>query len=208
MKFSLTITSIIDILNMSKERRIFYVYQNGNLRREGLNRFSLDRRGLPFLLEESMNKKRKTELRIKRIEYERLNPWSKTLNTISSRCTTKSSKYYKKEITRHISTSELKELWFRDKAYLMKRPSIDRIDSKGDYIKSNCRYIELSENSGRENRKPCTQLTLDRKLIKVHKSQIEAEKQTGVSNGNISSCIKGNLKTAGGFKWLRVEEDW
>ena len=48
MKVSLTITSIIDILNMSKERRIFYVYQNGNLRREGLNRFSLDRRGLPF----------------------------------------------------------------------------------------------------------------------------------------------------------------
>ena len=38
--------------------------------------------------------------------------------------------------------------------------------------------------------------------------EIEAEKQTGISNGNISSCIKGNLKTAGGFKWLRVEEDW
>ena len=38
-------------------------------------------------------------------------------------------------------------MWFRDKAYLMKKPSIDRINSKGDYELSNCRFLELSENS-------------------------------------------------------------
>ena len=48
----LTTTSITDILITSKERRNFYVYQNGNLRREGLNRFSLDRQGLPISLED------------------------------------------------------------------------------------------------------------------------------------------------------------
>jgi len=42
------------MLKESKERRIFYVYQNGNLGREGLNRFSLDRLGLPILLEDIM----------------------------------------------------------------------------------------------------------------------------------------------------------
>jgi hypothetical protein len=46
----------------------------------------------------------------------------------------------------HISTAELKEIWFRDNAAEMKRPSIDRIDPNGHYTKENCRYVELSEN--------------------------------------------------------------
>jgi len=45
------------ILKESKERRIFYVYQTGNLGVENLNRFSLDPLGLPFLLEDNMFRK-------------------------------------------------------------------------------------------------------------------------------------------------------
>ena len=48
--------------------------------------------------------------------------------------------------------NDLRYLWFRDKAYLMKRPSIDRRDSKGDYTLKNCGYLELSENIGRSCR--------------------------------------------------------
>ena len=48
---------------------------------------------------------------------------------------------------------EFKKLWFRDKAYEMNRPSIDRIDPKGDYTYNNCRYLELSENISRASRK-------------------------------------------------------
>ncbi len=43
-----------DILISSKERRIFYVYQNGNLEVERPNRPSFDPLGLPFLLEVNM----------------------------------------------------------------------------------------------------------------------------------------------------------
>ena len=50
----LTNTNKNDILGLSVERRIFYVYQYGNLKVEEHNRFSADTLGLPFLLEENM----------------------------------------------------------------------------------------------------------------------------------------------------------
>lgn len=72
-------------------------------------------------------------------------PWVRTYRSIVSRC--HSHKFYiDRNIKCKIRPVELKELWFRDEAFKMKKPTIDRIDNKGDYIKDNCRYIELSEN--------------------------------------------------------------
>ena len=45
-----------------------------------------------------------------------------------------------------MSVDDFKTLWFRDKAYLMRQPSIDRLDSNKNYELSNCRYIETLEN--------------------------------------------------------------
>ena len=45
-----------------------------------------------------------------------------------------------------LSISELQEIWNRDKANFLKRPSIDRRDSSGHYSKKNCRFIELRDN--------------------------------------------------------------
>jgi hypothetical protein len=80
-------------------------------------------------------------------------PWLKTYDLIEHRCKTKNNGSYKyyggKGIKNLLTREDLKTMWFRDKAYSMKRPSIDREDSNKDYVFSNCRYMELSENVSR-----------------------------------------------------------
>lgn len=82
--------------------------------------------------------------------YLKSHPWMKTLNGILSRCTSKAQPYYKKGIKNFLTAKEIRYLWFRDKAYLLKQPSIDRKNSKGHYVLENCRYIELKENQSRK----------------------------------------------------------
>ena len=79
-----------------------------------------------------------------------LKPWEKTWYAIQQRCASnykKSHNYHDRGITNHLTKEDLKFLWFRDKAELLKRPSIDRIDNDGSYTLKNCKYIELSDNS-------------------------------------------------------------
>lgn len=51
-----------------------------------------------------------------------------------------------------LTIAQIKELWFRDNAGELKKPSIDRIDPTKGYVKENCRFIELSENQSRANK--------------------------------------------------------
>lgn len=48
------------------------------------------------------------------------------------------------------------------------------------------------------------QFDLNGNLIATYVSQIEAERQTGVSNVNISACCRGIYKQAGGYVWKRI----
>ena len=83
-------------------------------------------------------------------------PWMKTYLHIVGRCIyNKEGEYFKKGIKNFLNTQDLKYLWFRDKAYSLKQPSIDRIDADGDYTLENCQYIEYSINVGkrRSNKK-------------------------------------------------------
>ncbi|HSQ88719.1 NUMOD1 domain-containing DNA-binding protein [Romboutsia sp.] len=50
-------------------------------------------------------------------------------------------------------------------------------------------------------RKPIIQLTIDNEFICEYESLSEAYRKTGISSGNICSCCKGILKTAGGYVW-------
>jgi transcriptional regulator with XRE-family HTH domain len=100
-----------------------------------------------------------------------------------------------------MTPNDFKELWFRDKAYLMRQPSIDRIDSTKGYEKGNCRYIEFYENSTKETpAKPVAQFSKAGKLIRVWRSISQATKQFRTRN-----CIRrvlGNPKrSAHGFRW-------
>lgn len=135
------------------------------------------------------------------------NPWRATLYHIKERCNCKTnSKYYRyggRGIKCLITEEELKELWFRDKAYLMDRPSIDRKYHNGNYEYDNCEYMELGKNSLkmnlRLNAKRVYQINLNGDIINEFISIAEASRQTGVSN--ISKVLHNRCKTAGGFKW-------
>ena len=64
-------------------------------------------------------------------------PWLYLLVDIKKRCNNPKNISYKtyggRGIKCLITASELKELWFRDNAYYLEHPSIDRIDNDGNY---------------------------------------------------------------------------
>lgn len=97
--------------------------------------------------------KNKEKINDNKLVSRKLYPWKRTLESIKQRCNNPNNeKYYRyggRGIKCLITEQELKDLWFRDKAYLMKKPSIDRKDNNGNYEYGNCRYIELSENTKR-----------------------------------------------------------
>ena len=74
-------------------------------------------------------------------------PWVLKYYRIINRCLYDVNHgYYKRKISCDITKQELKLLWFRDKAWLLNKSSIDRIDSTKGYSYDNCRFIELSDN--------------------------------------------------------------
>jgi len=89
-------------------------------------------------------------------KYLQTHPWMKFLGYIDVRCSQKSCASYPRYggagIERRISGPELKKLWFSCGAPRMKKPSIDRKDSKDHYTFSNCQFIEHRENMQKANR--------------------------------------------------------
>ena len=64
------------------------------------------------------------------------------------------------------------------------------------------KYSEESKQKMRENSGiPILQFTKDNQFIKEYTSAKQAERETGVKNDNICSCLKGKSKSAGGFIW-------
>lgn len=49
--------------------------------------------------------------------------------------------------------------------------------------------------------KPIIQLTKENKIVKEYKSLTEAFNITGIKSSNISNCLTGLSKSAGGYKW-------
>jgi hypothetical protein len=90
-----------------------------------------------------------------RKDYKDKWPWKLTYRYVHTRCNVpKHDSYegYGSVGIKNLLTHDLLEkLWYRDRAYEMKKPSIDRIDSKKDYTFDNCRYIEMSKNSAKEH---------------------------------------------------------
>ena len=61
--------------------------------------------------------------------------------------------------------------------------------------------------NGEKAAKPVVQLTLSGEIVAKFCNAHEAERETGIRNGNIGSCCRGKARTAGGYKWRYAIED-
>jgi len=132
-------------------------------------------------------------------------PWLPSYYQARGRCTNTNIENYSRYGGRGIKFSMTREnfkmLWFRDKAYNMKKASIDRENNDKGYTVKNCRFIESVENSAKEKRKPITQYDKKGKKIRSFKSITEASKLRKIDKGDIGKVASNKLKTAGGFVW-------
>lgn len=116
-------------------------------------------------------------------------PWIRLALRCRDRCFAKAKAYYAKRITFHLTAEQAKTLWDRDKAHLLKKPSLDRIDPKGNYTFENCQIIEHTLNSGKKGLNQ-EYLVVSKLLEVLHK----IEMQTAIKK--ISSIkIIGTLAT-------------
>ena len=136
-------------------------------------------------------------------------PWKRIYYGIVKRCTNPKDKKFKyyggKGIKCLFSIAEIQELWIRDKAWKMDKPSIDRKDHNQNYTYDNCRFIEHTENCSKEKRKPIIQCNLAGIHIKEFESIINAEKETKIPHQQIVNNLKGNQKTCRGYIWKYKE---
>lgn len=132
-------------------------------------------------------------------------PWMKNYWTAWSRCNNPNLVHYKcyggRGIKFLITELELKSLWERDKATEMKQPTLDRIDVDGNYERTNCRFIEMSEN--RKRRRPFKEWTENGKPIPAEKKECEDCKFYEICN-KVNSA---NRKCCG-FQPKECEHEW
>ena len=69
------------------------------------------------------------------------------------------------------------------------------------------KYSEESKQKMRKNSGvPILQFTKENHYVKEYHSAKQAERETGIKNDNISSCLRGKSKSAGGFIWRYKEK--
>jgi hypothetical protein len=90
-------------------------------------------------------------------QWLRTRPWYTSFANARARCNNTNNPAYKDYGGRGIkflmTLEDFKYLWFRDKAYEMEVPTVDRLDSDSNYELSNCEYVELQENGFRAQMK-------------------------------------------------------
>lgn len=136
-------------------------------------------------------------------------PWKITLTDMKQRCNnsknTRYDDYGGRGVKCLITEEEIKELWFRDKAWELIQASIDRIDNDRDYTYNNCRFIEMGENSAKDKRKIVLQYDLAGKFIKEFKSTQEATRFFGKKKSHIWAVCNTKRNQAFGFIWKYKE---
>jgi len=78
-----------------------------------------------------------------------------------------------------------------------------RITSDATLYEETCKRCRAN---GYKTARPVVQLTVCGEYVAMFSSAHEAERDTGVRNGNIARCCAGNGKSAGGYKWQYADE--
>jgi len=144
-------------------------------------------------------------MRFKNPQLRRRNqPWYSSWDDAKSRCKDKTNKHYGgRGIKFDIPFWYCGVLYWRDKAYLMKQHSIDRIDNDGDYVFANCRFIEKAENIRRSA--TGNKYNLGRKhSLEIRRKMSEAQKGKKLpieQRRKISLSLIGNKRGTGNDPW-------
>lgn len=124
--------------------------------------------------------------------------------TIWSRCHSPNHSNYRmyggKGIKCELTSKDIQFLIERDNATNMKRPSIDRIDSKKSYTVKNCRFIELSDN--------CSHGSLGKYKYKASTKSTSVWNSLSVPKGVLKKRIHDQRKRENGIclRWKCMEK--
>lgn len=134
-----------------------------------------------------------------------MHPWYKHFDNARTRCKPK-NKYGKRGIKFLMTQADFRRLWFRDRAWELVSPSIDRINPSGNYEPENCRFIEIESN---RKPKPVVQMTRNGEVVTIYNSSGQASRVFGrSSNANINKVAqkRNSNKTFLGYKWSLLED--
>ena len=97
--------------------------------------------------------------------------------------------------------------WVRSGYSKEAKPTIDRIDCLKPYKKDNIQVLNWAENRYKQRfefkriRAKKVYKVVGNRVVNIYKSVSHAVRETGIHQGNISSCLNGRRKTAGGYRW-------
>lgn len=154
------VNKLLDKFHKAKKYKEGYCYRCKDCTKEYKKIWYQKNRQRILKTQKQYERKNKGKYKKYKKTYCRKYPLRNRYNTMKQRCNNPKSDNYKRYGGRGIkclmTIEELEFLWFRDKAYNMKKPSIDRKDNDGHYELSNCRFMEMIDNLKKQH--------LDRKV--------------------------------------------